>query len=733
LKKPLKELDDVFAALWVAHGSAKMMKLDVWSRGLKRALFGALLASLLAACGGGGGNAGTPIVGPGSGAASSPSGAASAVPAASDLVVVLSKSTMTNSPTDSVTATVTSIDANRVAVGGVPVTFTVDANAVVTPAGTATDATTGALSATITQGSDSSARPITVTVTSGSISRSVTFSIVLSSSTPNPQASDLTLILSASNIDNSGSKTVVATATAVDQNRNALQGIPVQLSVLDASAFFAPAPSSQTNANGQVVGTVNIGADRSNRPVTVTATSGTLTRTVAFQVTGARISQASPLPAVVEAGAAGTVQYTVKDVNSNPMVGVPITVSGTGVTSATAKTDVNGAYTFSYTAPNAPGTNIVITALAGGVESVVTVPIPGGGSTGVPSAVTPVAKTLNLSSDVVSINTGTTSNQVTISAFFRDANNAPVPNVRVLFGVTGDNQTGTIGAGKYTALSDASGTASSTYAPGAVSSPTNGVTVQACWKKTDFAPTDTAANCSAAGGELLTSTLTIVSNPVSISIGTDNTITTGSSGLTYVKKFAILVVDSSGSPRSDVQITPSLDLGGYGKGAWDFNVATRKWERFPDAGTSGLLAATCPNEDLNRNGVIDTGEDINGNRQLDSRKSDVSITLEGGTKTDAKGIAVLQLEYPKSLASWVKYKITVTAAGVLSPPAYFPQGIPVPLPSRSATELGSQASVSDYLYTYWWLPVEAGAITNEGEPSFRESPYGISGQCTDSK
>ncbi|MEO6281217.1 hypothetical protein [Roseateles sp.] len=707
-----------------------MIKLDVWSRGSKRALLGALLVVALAACGGGGGSAGEPVIGPGSGA-SGPSGAASAV--AADLVVVLSKTTMTNSGADSVTATVTSIDANRVVVGSVPVSFTVDAKAVVTPAGTATDAKTGVLSATITQGDDSTVRPVTVTVTSGAISRTVSFSVVQSSSTTNPQANDLTLSLSATNIDNSGSKTVIATATAVDANRNALAGIPVQLSVLDASAFLAPAPSNQTNANGQVTGTVNIGADRSNRPVTVVATSGTLTRTVAFQVTGAQFSQASPVPAVVAAGAAGTVQYTLTDVNSIAMAGVPISVSGSGVVSATAKTNLNGSYTFPYTAPNAPGTNLTITALAGGVESIVVVAIPGGGSTTVPVAAVPVAKTLNLSADVVAVNTGTTGNQVTVNAFFRDANNVPVPNVRVLFGVTGDNQTGTIGSGRNTVLSDASGTASTTYSPGAVSSPTNGVTVQACWKRTDFAPTDTPANCTAAGGELLTTTLTIVSNPVSISIGTDNTLTDGASGLTYVKKYVILVVDSAGNPKSDVQITPSLDLGGYGKGYWVYNTVSKKWERKSDFGTVGLLAATCPNEDLNRNGVIDTGEDINGNKQLDSRKSDVAITLLGATKTDANGIAVLQVEYPKSLASWVSYKITVTAAGVLSPPAYYPLGVPVSLPSKSANELGSATAVTDYLYTYVWLPVAADAIAAEGDPSFKISPYGISDKCTEAK
>ncbi|MFX7854126.1 hypothetical protein ABTK08_21465, partial [Acinetobacter baumannii] len=76
------------------------------------------------------------------------------------------------------------------------------------------------------------------------------------------------------------------------------------------------------------------------------------------------------------------------------------------------------------------------------------------------------------------------------------------------------------------------------------------------------AATDTASNCAAAGGQLLTTTLTIVSNPVSISIGTDNTISLGASTLTYVKKYVVLVVDSAGNPKPDVQITSSVDLGG---------------------------------------------------------------------------------------------------------------------------------------------------------------------------
>ncbi|MFT3819489.1 MAG: hypothetical protein QM750_17940 [Rubrivivax sp.] len=541
-------------------------------------------------------------------------------------------------------------------------------------------------------------------------------------------AAGLTLTLSSASIDNSGSRTVIATATAVDANRNAVAGIPVQFAISDpqTSAFVA-ANGSQTDAGGQVTGTVSIGPDRTNRPITVKAISGNFQAEAVFNVTGTQFAQASAVPSVVAAGAAGTVQYTLADVNGNPMTGVPITVSGSGVSSQSGATNQNGGYTFNYTAPSTPGTTLTINAKAGGAESNVNVTIPGG-STTVPVAKAPVSKTLNLSANVVAVNTGSTSNQVSVSAIFRDGGNAPISNVRVLFGVIGDNGTGSIGSAGNAVLSDASGSASTTYKPGAVSSPTNGVTILACWKISDFAAGETVANCPAEN--LLTTALTIVSNPVSISIGTDNTIANGPTGLTFIKKYVVLVVDSAGNPKSDVQVTPSVDLGGFSKGAWVLGKCGLSdcWVK--------AQTDSCPNEDLNRNGVIDTNEDVNGNGQLDPRKSDVSITLSGATKTDANGVAVLQLEYPKSLASWVKFKITVTAAGVLSPPAYYPLGVPVLLPSRPLAELtgaNGQPTVDGYLLTYEWLPVSQAEVLNVAQdPSFKYSPYGTAPGCTNS-
>ena len=89
------------------------------------------------------------------------------------------------------------------------------------------------------------------------------------------------------------------------------------------------------------------------------------------------------------------------------------------------------------------------------------------------------------------------------------------------------------------------------------------------------------------------------------------------------------------------------------------------------------FTVTCAAEDTNRNGLMEAGEDRNGGGELDPRKSDVSISMIGSTKTNASGTAIVQIEYPKNLGSWVHFKISVSAAGVLSPPAIWTDYLPV--------------------------------------------------------
>ncbi len=676
-----------------------MINLDLRNRRIGHALIGVALTAVLAACGGGGGDSGSSVFS-GGGSASSPTGSASAVGTAADLVVVLSKSTLSNVSTDSLTATVTSVDSNRNTVANAPVTIsTDDKKAVITSSATSTGSN-GTLVATVTEGSDNSPRTIKLTVTSGSVTQTVSFSVVPATSTTSPQAADLALSLDATSINNSGSVAVNATATAVDANRNALAGIPITFSV-DSNAIIAVS-GGQTDPAGKVTGAVTIGADHSNRTVTVTATSGTLTRTAAFKITGATL-QATAVPTVLTAGASGNkVNYTLVDVNKNPMSGQTITVSGSGLTSATGTTDSNGQYTYTYTAPATPGA-LTISAVAGGANSSTAVTVPSGSST-VPTVTTTVSSaTLSVSPNVVQVNSAGTNNITTLTTLFLSASNAPVQNIRVRYDLNGDTNSvgGTIGAGTNLIYADTSGNASSTYSPGAISSPTNGVTIRACWDYADFA----VGTCP----NQVLKTMTVVSNPISITIGTDNTIGNGASTLTYVKKYVLLVVDAAGNPKPDVQISTSIDLNGYYKGRFEWDAANSIYVQtyFNAAGVELTgTALMCDNEDVNRNGAIDLNEDANSNSQLDPRKSDVSITLVGSTKTDSNGVAVLQIEYPKSVANWIRFTISANAAGVLSPPATY-------------TDI---------------LPVLASDLTTQTPPpAFLISPYGVRRDTTTDK
>ena len=788
-----------------------------WRR-IVQAAMGLGVAATMVACGGGGGSAGTSVF-PGSGSGGT------TTPTAADLTVQLSKATLSTSGTDSLTVTVTAVDANRNVVGKVPVTFAVDSNAVVAPAGTATGDGTGTLTATVQTGADTSKRTITLTVTAGSVTRkasidvvdsvtggkvadivvqsasttmpnddtagvkitvttldanriavggapvelrvesssanedafvstanqtatntttgqlvgtltlganrtnraiivtaksgTITRSIIVNVITPTvtvPKAADITLLLDKLNIGNSGSEVVTATVTAVNAQRNTIAGIPVAIQV-DNNATVQVV-NAQTDANGQVTARVQIGADKSNRLVTVTATSDSLVRTATFQVTGTSIL-ATASPASPDAGSTGNrIEYRVVDVNQNPLVGVPISLSAPGVTPATGTTNANGSYVFIYQAPATPGA-VDFTATAAGKTSVLNLVVKGGGSS-TPNAVGPVVSAaITAAPSVVRVNTATDkSNRTELRALFLAAGNAPVKNVRARFDLNGDlnNIGGTIGADTSLVYSDANGVAVTNYTPGERASPTDGVTVRVCWDYADF-PVGTCPN------QKLT-TLTVVSDPLSISIGTDNTITEGASKLTYIKRYVVLVVDAAGNPKSDVQLSASIDLTNYIKGYYLWDAGVRRWipgyqQETGDVPTSPLSSSisgtgslfrtgdayprpTCVNEDVNRNGSIDGAEDINGNGQLDPRKSDVSIALSGSTKTDTSGTAVIQIEYPKSLATWVTFRLAVSAAGVLSPPAYYPAP-------------GSDAE----------LPGASEAFTTETPPPpFQLSPYG---------
>ena len=635
-----------------------------------------LVAAFLAVGCGGGGNAGTQILG----------GGTTTTTTAADLTVTLSSPTMPNNVASTVVATVTAVDASRSTLPDIPVTLSVDSGAIIRASAGMTDST-GQVTGTVSIGSDTTPRKITVTATSGALTRTAVIDVTATT------ASDLTLTLTPSAIlSNSGTATVTATVTAVDANRATVSGIPVTLSV-DSGATIQTSGSA-SNSSGQVTGVISIGEDKSNRTITVTAVSGALTRTAAIQVLGSKIN-ATVLGAVLSPNQIGGVQYRLVDANGNPIAGKRLTVSGPGGVQTVATTGSNGEYDYSFRAPATPG-SLDIRASAAGVENVVTVLVNSGAGTIPP--VTTIVRSASLSANpsVIAVNTGSTNNRSEIRALFLSDANGPVKNIRVRFDLDGDKNSigGSFTSATTQVYSDANGVATSAYVPGSRFSPTDGVTVRACWDYDDFVAT--------ACPNAVRTTLTVISDALSVSIGTNNLIGDGDSKLTYVTRYVVQVVDSSGLAAKDVQVSASVDLLEFYKGTW--KKGAEAWFQVP--------TANCANEDLNRNGVAevfsnDVVEDANGsfNRTpgrpaLEPRKADVAISFEGTSKTNASGQVLMRIEYPQNVGSWVRFNIVVSASGV------------------AGTE--GRANFDDR------LQVPAAVVNNlDASPPFQISPYGV--------
>jgi hypothetical protein len=500
--------------------------------------------------------------------------------------------------------------------------------------------------------------------------------------TPLPTAADLIVTASGTQLANSGTVSVDFTVTAVDASRVIVAGAPVTLSADNDGVISQSA--NVTDATGKVTASLGIGGNKANRAINVTVTSGTVSKSIAVQVTGTRIVS-TLVPAVVAPAAAAAVQYRVVDAAGNPMVGQAVSVSAPNMTpaAATGTTGANGDYTYSYTAGAAAGAFKIAATIAG-----VTVQ-----ATGTVGAVTQAIASASVSANpsVLGVNgAGATGNRSEIRALFLTAGNAPVKNVRVKFDLGGDPNLigGTFSTGTTTLYSDDNGVVTTAYIPGSRSSPTNGVTVRACYGVSDTDPN--LLNC-------VTNAivrLTVVAEPLGVSIGTNETIVVGE--LTYTRRYLISVADSAGNAKPDVALSISLDLPQYRKGF--YTLVGDRWVK------NGGDRAICPNEDGNRNGVLEAGEDTNNNGRLDPGRSDVIVRLLS-PRTAADGTAVVEITYAKSFATWVDAWITVSASGV-----------------------GGTEGRATFVEAP--VPAAASAITNKDvSPAFAISPYGTAASC----
>ncbi|MBQ4829755.1 Ig-like domain-containing protein [Alteromonas sp. MMG017] len=268
----------------------------------------------------------------------------------------------------------------------------------------------------------------------------------------------------------------------------------------------------------------------------------------------------------------------------------------------------------------------------------------------------------------------------TITAVVRDPSGNLVKNTVVNFNVD-DVSTGSISPSQST--TDSSGIASTVFTSGAPSSE-DAVIVRA----------------SVASDETITDEvyMTVGDRAFDISIGTGNEIEEPDS-TTYLKRFAVFVSDSAGQPVSGVELTASgtpvkySDGGTYRKGFSD-------WDE--DESIHVLyVTATCQNEDIDGDGILDSGEDNNNDGFLTPGIVG-TLTFADTSVTDENGQAELEYRYPANYGGW--YDIVITIFG---------------------QSTGSEASQNHY----YSLGISSDDLTNEGA-GLPANPFGSEANCS---
>lgn len=128
--------------------------------------------AVLAACGAGGGDAGSSPFGNNGGGG----GGGTPTPTAADLIVDASGAQLANTASSTINFTVTAVDASRVIVAGAAVSVAADNDGVVTQSAGTTDSN-GKITASLGIGGNRANRLITVTFTSGGVVKTATVQV----------------------------------------------------------------------------------------------------------------------------------------------------------------------------------------------------------------------------------------------------------------------------------------------------------------------------------------------------------------------------------------------------------------------------------------------------------------------------------------------------------------------------------------------------------------------------
>ena len=270
---------------------------------------------------------------------------------------------------------------------------------------------------------------------------------------------------------------------------------------------------------------------------------------------------------------------------------------------------------------------------------------------------TPAVTVLQIVKPVLAINQpGSSTNSTQLIASVKDAAGNPVKNIRVNFTAVSDPSGGRIDPAF--SFTDSGGLASVAFISGPSPSGPDKVQLRAS------VPGTVAATA--------TTNMTVTNSQASIRIGTGSDIS--AEDTRYFDPWNALVVDSSGAPITDAEVSLQITTVEYYKGIW---VKDGFWRPYgitalppvtdPPTPVTYSPPIACPSEDTNRNGVMDSGEDINGNGVLDGFNI-ATAAFKAGSKTGADGFVAFNVIYAKSYGNWAKVRVDakVTVAGTES-------------------------------------------------------------------
>ena len=589
--------------------------------------------------------------------------------AVNNVQLLISSPQIRSAGNDPVTLTAVVRDKNNNVVQDVQVTFNADNDGTVQVVRGITDETGTAEALLLTTGNKDN-RTITVTASAGGFSDSNTIEVV-----------GTNIAISGPDSAVLGNQVTLELVLA-DSEGEGIANRTLSVSTAMGNGISNPAPNTDFNGKASVV----ISADNAGTDAITVSGAGASTE-AGLNISADRFvfTAPEPLPAPVTDIPLNTpFDVTVRWEQSEiPQVGETVNFSATrGTITASAITNGSGEATATITA-NSAG------------PSIITATVPGGG----PSTQIEVLFIATVADDLIlqanpatlGINPpGSGAEQSKITAVVRDPDDNPVKGKTVTFTLT-DNTGGNISP--PSAVTDAFGEATTTYTAGSISSGQGQVTVNAQVSETTL--TDSV-------------TLTVGDKSLFITLGTGNQIEEPDT-TRYAKPYSVLVTDAAGGPVSGAEVTFNIVPLSYRKGYYTF--VDPVWVVVPTLTVPPSPYDPCRNEDFffgpgdprSGNGILDTGEDQNGNDRLDP--GNVVTLSNGKVTTDSSGFAFFDVVYAQQFANWVAVELTA-----------------------QAKVAGSEAlEVAEFT-----LPINAEDVSDEKvSPPGNPSPFGVSNTCSD--